>query len=166
MYSYRFSLVCGCKRYIFHFFGCQLVNCVFLQMCSFLLQFQCCRHNIFHIPLLQEILMFFRVHSKFPFFKRPFLDVALFKVCIESVTVLSFIFPPASVSWSWGTWHLSSPTRDRTHTSILGKVLTTEGHQEFPISYFLSLIYPSLISLINIIRFSPCCCSSDCSVPN
>ena len=43
----------------------------------------------------------------------------IFKVFIEFVTIFLLFY--VSVLWPWGTWDLSSLTRDRTHTSCIGR---------------------------------------------
>ena len=63
----------------------------------------------------------------------------IFKVFIESVTVLLLFY--VLVFWPWGTWDLSSPTRDRTCTPCSGRLsLNHWTTREVP-SYFLVSIF-------------------------
>lgn len=110
-------------------------------MCSFLLQFQCCRHNIFHIPLLRNFNVF-RVHSKFPFFKRPFSMWPFSKSVLWICHRVEFLF--FLLLQFLGLGHVASQLPNQGSNAHLptleSKVLTTRPPGEFPISYFLSLI--------------------------
>ena len=53
------------------------------------------------------------------FFKVFFLMWTIFKVFIEFVTILLLLY--VLVFWPRGMWDLSSPTRDRTRTSCIGR---------------------------------------------
>ena len=55
----------------------------------------------------------------FLFFKRVFWMWTIFKVFIEFFTILLLFY--VLVFWPWGMWDLSSPTRDWTLTSCIGK---------------------------------------------
>ena len=67
------------------------------------------------VGLLGWMAVLFPVFS----FLRFFLMWTIFKVFIEFFTILLLFY--VLFFWPWGMWGLSSPTRDRTLTSCIGK---------------------------------------------
>ena len=74
---------------------------------------------------LSEPQFWYRKHNYMQSLHRIFLFLdfflmwTIFKVFIQSVTILFLFY--VLVSWLWGMWDLRSPIRDQTHTLCTGR---------------------------------------------
>ena len=92
--------------------------------------------------------------EEWDFFFLVFLMWTIFEVFIEVVTILLLFY--VLLFWLWGTWDLSSPTRDQTHTPCIGRrSLNHQGSPWIPldVSYHVPM-FLTLFSLFFLLHFS------------
>ena len=127
---------------VFPLFFCLFV-CIFIVICKILI--------LFHLSNLPLNIFYF--NELYTFKIKVSFMWTIFKAFIGFFTIFLLLFIFWSV-WQWGTWDLSSPTKDWTHTPYFGRQSFNHwATGKIPVPYFVKF---NLLHRCSVLSFRGC----------